>query len=134
MMRIRWEQMKAFDAEADRAFVEMLKGLVLQQGSPIPPGTDDRQLTQMIHNGIARARSHGLTWQSSIGKFVGLMFAVAPNFDEYPPIRAILANSSVLPDERVPRMMERITGEQWAGASRRYDLSAWDKIPSAKKR
>lgn len=125
MLTIRPDQMSVFDEQAERGFVDHLRELVKRQGAPLPPGTDDIRLTEMIRHGIARARSHGLTWESSIGKFVGLMFAVAPNFDEYPPIRAILSNPRVPPNERVALLMDRVTPEQWSGASRRYALPAW---------
>ena len=128
-MQIRKNQMAAFEHQYAEAFVDRLTLLVKQQNTGIPPGVDDADLRAMVAHGVERARGHGLTWESSIGRFVGLMFAIAPNFDQHVPVSAVLADDTLPPDERVPELFRLLTPEQWTGAVRRYDLSAWPVLP-----
>lgn len=124
-MKIREDQLDSLEERAREEYIDRLTGLVKEQNTGIPPGTDDFTLRRMVENGVARARAHGLTWESSIGKFVGLMFGVAPNFDEYPTVRAVLADPRLSPNERVAELFKRVSSDEWTGASRRYDMRAW---------
>lgn len=126
MPTVRNDQMAAFQTSAERDFEDRILALVRRQNTGIPPGTSEERLREMVVNGIRRARSHGLTAEQPIGKFVGLMFGIAPNFDQYPPVRAILADPRVEPNRRVQALLDGLTTQQWTGAARRYDLAAWD--------
>jgi hypothetical protein len=84
----------------------------------------DQELLWRVRSGIARARSHGFTWQSSMATFVMLMLRFAPNFDEYPPIRAIL-ESPGREEERADRLLTEVPGEAWSEVEERYDPQAW---------
>ncbi|HUQ95776.1 MAG TPA: hypothetical protein VM120_29125, partial [Bryobacteraceae bacterium] len=85
----------------------------------------DEKLRQRVKTGIARARSHGFTWENSIGKFVCLMFRWAPNFDECPAMKSVLERSDVEPEARADLLFD-LTDEQWEAARRRYDPAAWE--------
>jgi hypothetical protein len=90
--------MAAFDAYAEERFVDRAASYVRTEfGSAIDP-IDDVELRAMVKNGIARARRHGITLESSLVRFLLLMFQVAPNFDEHPAFACVLADAD-LPEE-----------------------------------
>jgi hypothetical protein len=122
---IRQEQMEAFEREAGRQFVDRLMAHIRPAPHRCPPGLDEATLRRMVVRGIERARGHGLTGQRAITLFVGLMFEVAPNFDEYPPIRALLARADRTPDARMDLLLDTLSPGQWHGALRRHDPAAW---------
>ncbi len=75
---------------------------------------------------MARAKDHGLKLESSLASFVILMFEIAPNFDEHPVFKKYMNDSSVDPDDRVDRMLDQATDQDWDEARSRYDFVAWE--------
>ena len=135
-LRVREEQLLAFRAVADEDFVartaEYLRAEHPEAAVALPDGErplsemPDELLLGMVRRGIARARSYGLTWESSITAFVVLMFVVAPNFDAHPLIRRVLTDEKVAPDLRVDQLWEETTDENWEAAAAGYDAGAWE--------
>jgi len=89
----------------------------------------DEELRWRITSGIARARSHGFQWQHSIATFVSLMLRFAPNFDQYPPIRAVLGEAAADAEGRADQLLTEVSAEQWQEAQNRYDPGAWYEFP-----
>jgi hypothetical protein len=79
----------------------------------------DEELLRRVSLGIARAESHGLTWDSSITAFVAMMFEVAPTFDEQPSISRVLKDESIPADRRLEALWERTSDEDWDEAEAR---------------
>jgi len=79
----------------------------------------DEELLRRVSLGIARAESHGLTWDASITAFVAMMFEVAPTFDEQPAIARVLKDESLPADQRIDALWERTTDEDWDEAEAR---------------
>lgn len=136
MLTIRPEQLEVFQPVAEAAFerrvVEYLRGHHADEGVILPTGghevkdIDDKILLKMVRTGIARARSYGMTWESSITAFVVLMFTIAPNFDEHPLIQRVLKNEEIEPDSRFDRLWESITEENWQAAAQSYESTKWE--------
>jgi hypothetical protein len=136
MLKIRPEQMAVFQQMADAAFVKRLAehlrskyasvGVLLPTGvvalGQIPTAT----LLEMVRGGIARARTHGLSYESSLAAFLALMIEAAPNFDEYPRVRQILTDESVPPNGRLDQLLNQAVLEEcWAEIKKNYDVAAW---------
>ena len=127
--------MDPFEQQADAVFIDKLTSYLLDEQaddivelpcySCLLEEVPDDALLEMIRNGIERARGHGLTWETSMGDFVSLMFSVAPNFDEHPLIRRVLEDGRMPVDERVDVLFEIISEETWARAIEDYDPAAW---------
>ena len=115
----------SFQPSAEEAFVEDLLRFARRELETWVRHDPDDILRERIRSGIARARSHGFQWQSSIAKFVSLMLRFAPNFDEYPPIRQLLDRMDVEPESRADLLFSEIAAEHWEGAEARYDALAW---------
>jgi hypothetical protein len=118
--------MEKLDKIAEERFCGKLMAYLRENQSVWVQYSPDEELRQRVKWGINRARWHGLTWESSIMKFVSLMFRIAPNFDEFPPVAALLARTDVSPDELADLLFTEITAEQWDAAMKRYDPTAWE--------
>jgi hypothetical protein len=140
MLIIRPEQLEVFRPVAEAAFerrvIEYLRENHADEVVVLPAGErekkeievkglDDETLNKLVRTGIDRARSYGMTWESSITAFVVLMFIVAPNFDEHPLIRRALRDGKVEPNLRVEEIWDRTTNENWEVARYSYDASGW---------
>jgi hypothetical protein len=140
MIVIREEQFAAFHGITEAAFERRIVDHLLQRHADevvrLPAGEraiaelPDETLQGMVRTGVARARSYGLTWESSIFAFVTLMFVAAPNFDEHPIINHILKSVDVEPDLRVNKLWELTSEGTWAAVEERYDAGAWLALPA----
>ncbi len=134
MYRIRKEQLKAFrpvaEAEFARSLMDHLRRHHKQVTVRLPKSLTlvgrmpETSLRQLVQTGIARARSHGFTFTSSISAFVVLMFKAAPNFDQHPTIRQALAEP-LSEEHKLRRMIDGANTNIWKEAKAQYDPSAW---------
>ncbi|APR76698.1 Hypothetical protein A7982_02045 [Minicystis rosea] len=116
MLQLRRAQKRMFAEAAERAFVGHLCAHLRARGARLADGLADEELASRVERGVARARSRGLTWSSSIATFVVLLFEVSPRFDEHPRIRAALAGAR--PDERMLELDRWMTQADWIEARR----------------
>jgi hypothetical protein len=139
-MKIRPAQLQAFapaaEADFERRVAEYLRGGHAEVSVTLPAAgadaqwvavkdLDDETLVKMVRGGLARARSYGMTWESSLTSFVVLMFLVAPNFDEHPLIKRFLTDEGVEPDARVDELVAGASEGNWVAAKKGYDPGAW---------
>ncbi|HLG17534.1 MAG TPA: hypothetical protein VJH03_24030 [Blastocatellia bacterium] len=136
MLRIRPEQLEPFKPVAEAAFVRRVTAYVREKHGEVvielPDGAravkqlPDDALLEIVRSGIARARSYGMTWESTLTAFVAIMFVVAPNFDEHPLIQRVLKDESVPPDSRIDLLWERTTDQNWEAAQRNSNPASWN--------
>lgn len=134
-LKIRPEQLEAFQPVADAAFVRRLVSHLRSNHEDsevtIPSGrlkvaqVSDDVLRRMVESGIARARTYGMTWESSIASFVVLMFLTAPNFDKHPLIERGLRDEQVDANGRIENLWHRVSGQNWQAVESYYDVDAW---------
>jgi hypothetical protein len=82
-------------------------------------------VADMVRVALRRARRYGIYDQRALAAFVALMFAVAPNFDQHPAVRAILRDSQSGADRAVLLLLARLSPDEWNDVRRSYDESAW---------
>jgi hypothetical protein len=133
MLKIRGKQMRVL---ADESFVRRLAVRLRKTHSKLPVillagvttvgQIPEPRLLEMVRTGVARARSYGLTDETSLATFVFLMFFVAPNFDEHPLIARVLADARIRPDSRVDELWEKIGDGNFEAARRNYSPGAWE--------
>jgi hypothetical protein len=97
----------------------------LQQTYPAYARLSPVTLTRLIGFGLARARRYGFTWQASLGSFVYLMAAVAPDFDRHPAIHALLVNTALPAESRLAALTERLPPGVWTDAGRAAGTIGW---------
>src|SRR5438270_6392629 len=125
VLSIRPEQLKALSSVPEQAFADALYDFARDNLALWVRSLSPDVLRNRITSGVERARSHGFEWQSSIAAFVALMLRFSPNFDEYPPIRALLDENGAEREERAERLFTEITPEQWLAVEERYGPYAW---------
>lgn len=136
MLKIRTAQIDAFASAAESAFENRLLEHVRatyadevvqlpQQGAILVSEIGDDVLRLMVRGGIARARHYHLTWESSIGAFVALMFTTAPSFDSHPLIARALQNTRVAESERFDLLWQQTNDENWQRVVDTYDATGW---------
>jgi hypothetical protein len=139
MLRIRREQVEAFQPVADTEFflriVEHLQKkypqtvVRVQKGPTLMSRLPDASLLELVQNGVARARSYGLSLESSISAFVVLRFKAAPNFDQHPRINKVLIDDRMPPNSRMQIVLDKTPSSVWAETMERYDPAAWQATP-----
>ncbi|MDC0749145.1 hypothetical protein [Polyangium mundeleinium] len=117
MLTLRRGQQKAFEPLVEDALVEGIFVFLRQCPDPEVHRLDDAHLRAAIRAGVAQGRAFGLTWQSSLGAFVGLSLVVGPRFHEHPAVRAVLSDESIPQDERIRLLGERLSDEEWEAAA-----------------
>jgi len=125
MMKINREQMSHFESEAMLRFLEKLRAHMGAKYPGVFQGIDEATQAIMIANGVARARSYGLKSESAIAKFVQLMAAIAPNFDQQPEIHAILTDDRMSPDVRFDTLRKSVSEDAWESARSLAPPDAW---------
>jgi hypothetical protein len=134
-MIIRPEQFEVFLPQAEAAFetrvVEYLKEEHWDELVRLPSGEflieelPDETLLKMVRHTTSRSRRYEMEMESSITAFVVLAVVTAPNFDEHLLIRRILNDHSTPPEDRIQRLWDETTEENWAAVEENYDVKAW---------
>jgi hypothetical protein len=135
MLRLRSEQLQVFQHVAEANFVNHITDHLTAKHAAVvvrlPHQTatikelPTEVLRGLVRKGIARARTYGLTWESTVGSFVVVRFVAAPNFDKHPLIRRVLQDERVPADLRINQLWRRTTPKTWAKVHERYDPAAW---------
>jgi hypothetical protein len=123
ILTIRSEQMRAFDAATEPAFIDRLVDHLETFHDDSIAGLEAAELRRRVAAGLARARGYRIYQQDLLTAFVSLMFVIAPNFDEHPTIRAILTQSGRY-DDRAQRLAG-LPQTCWEEARQSSDSRAW---------
>jgi hypothetical protein len=110
-VEIRDEQLRSISATLDAEFESKLTDHIRRHHAVTSDGISGGKLRAKVRFGIERARERGLTWQSSIACFVGLMFEYGPSFSEHTLIDPYLRSPE--PDLALDEMVDSLTDEQW---------------------
>ena len=110
--------------DSDDEFIGRLMQYLREHQTVWVEDCPDEKLRRRIEWGIARARSHGFTWERSLGKFVSLMFRWAPNFDQHPAIAAVLLRTDVPSESRADLLFD-LSDAVWQEARTAYDPAGW---------
>jgi hypothetical protein len=129
IMIVRESQILALQALPDRDFHRRALRYIQLRYPQFTEALDEKAIEQMVNNGIARARGHGLSWESTLVRYVELMFSIAPNFDQLPQIRSKLRDEFVPPEERLNLVVEQTSYDEWREVTRAYDPMAWGVDP-----
>jgi hypothetical protein len=105
MFTLRPEQFQVFQEQAERKFALQLQHALAKRYPYVLPCFPDAVQKQIVMNMINRAKSWGITWQSSLTIFAELMIVIAPNFDEQTEIRYALKSDR----KQINQIMKTIT-------------------------
>jgi len=113
--------MDALEGEEAVRFRERLVASVRENFPAKVENMTEQDLQACVAEGIAKARSYSLTWESAIADFVGLMFDVAPTFDQHPDVYRILRDERISPNQRVDSLFRDIDDDVWDAIRNRWD-------------
>lgn len=116
MLQIGRDQLSVFGDAAEERFAARLVGYLREHHADAVAGLSDETLKARALTGVRRARGYGLTWDSKVAAFVGLMFEISPNFDRQPRIHAGLTDEDVAPNYRLDVLLNRTTDQDWMEA------------------
>ena len=125
MLIVRQEQIRHFIAKDDSEVIKRIGQAIRASDSKNLGIFDNKKLEAMVEIGIERAKSHGLELAEDLAAFVGLMFEVAPNFDEEEEIKAALEDTNLVPSDRLAQLWERTSDEAWEGAEKSFQAEVW---------
>lgn len=125
MYKLRADQIESLERDAERRFLVRLVDHLRQHHADIVAQFPEDILREMAESGLRRAKSHGLTEESSVTAFVSLMFEIAPNFDEHPTVRQVLEDEDLDADDRMEDLLEAVSEEEWEEAHEAYDANVW---------
>jgi hypothetical protein len=135
MLKIRSEQMAAFKPVAEDGFVRRVAEHVgarhpravvrLPERQTVVARLEDETLRALVRGGVARARRYGMEAESALAAFVVTMFLTAPNFDEHPLIRRVLADDKIPPDGKIGQLLQSITAKNLKVVKDTYNPAAW---------
>ncbi len=92
---------------------------------------DKPVLMSRISHGLTRARHYQLATISDLAGFVALMFELTPHFDRHPSFAAVLSDVNLLPEQKMRRLSQVITDQEWQEALKLHSQDLW---PPFKKR
>lgn len=93
---------------------------------------DDEELHLRVRHGVEKARSYGLTWESSLTIFVSHMLTINPEFDKQPAIQAALVDPSIPGDEKMQALLGLVDDDEWEEALKMCDPARyWDGVREA---
>lgn len=126
MLVIRANQMDSVIDPADEdGMVAAAVRHLRQHSAEYVVSVSEEGLRRQVRAGIRRARGHGFTAFEDVLTFVDVMRRVAPNFDEQPELRAILADTSVPAGRKWDLLTQRHLDDAWEAARAAYRPSAW---------
>ena len=132
MLVIRQEQIQHFIAADENQLVEVIAQSMRKTNPERVSDFDDKTLQEMVKVGIERAKSHGLERAEEIAAFVGVMFEIAPNFDEQEEIKKVFDDTNFPAPARFEQLWDRVSPEAWEKAEQEYNLNVWFPITSDK--
>ena len=137
-MIIRSEQITVFQSAAEDEFESDLcshlrenyaESLVrLPEEEYLVKDLPDETLHRLVGVGIGRARSYGLTFESSIAAYTALMFEAAPNFDKHRLSNLCLKDQNIDPNDRLDEILKAFSDKHWERIKSDYDVDAWEPV------
>lgn len=139
MLRFRPNQLAMFRRAADAGFLDRLVEHLRKEHADVPVRLSTARRTtlgqlpedilrELVRLGVAKARSYGMTWESTITGFVALMFVAAPNFDDLPQVAEMLREPRVHPERRLDYFVQNADFETWQMIQFCYDPAAWQPV------
>ncbi len=127
LFKIRPGHIEAFEPLIEQNFFARVSDHLRKYHAPAVENLSDDSLLRCVAIGVTRGRKYGLTSESALAGFVGLMFEFAPNFDEHFPFQQVLRDSRIPQDKRLDVLVDNSSEGDWDEVERRSDLNAWVK-------
>lgn len=121
MFTLRPEQFQVFQEHAEHKFAQKLQHVLAEAYPHVLPCFPDEIQNKIVMNMINRAKSWGITWESSLTIFAELMIVIAPNFDEQTEIRDTLKSDRIQINQTMKMITDIIPEVTWHKAKANAD-------------
>jgi len=126
MLIIRKEQMKVFQQQAERNFIDSVVKQLRSDHTAAVKDIPEDTLYKRVEYGIEQAREkYELTWQNNLITFVILLFEIGPDFDRLPVFQKYLTDDSIPPDDRIFALLGETTEADWENAQQASARGHW---------
>lgn len=125
MFTIRSSHIDAFLPQGE-AFIPWAMKHLREEHEEVTQELSDQVLEKRVITGVKRAQKYGLESPTARLAFIGLMFEVAPNFDEHPAIAEILNDTSLPEMTRIDDLTEKVSFVQWKEAEKNSNPNVWN--------
>ena len=135
MFKIRPEHIRTFQPNAEAAFTRAVMEYIRKTHADaivkLPTGErtigelSANVLRKMVEGGIAQSRGHNINLKSEMISFVTTMFLTAPNFDEHPVAKRVLAEVAELASQSFEALLDEMTDEHWEEVEKNHKPEAW---------
>ncbi len=107
-MKLRKEQLKTFSEPKLKEFEEFMVGHLNKWFPEECNALGEKDTRRRIRQGVDRAERYAIVGRRDVCKFIDLMFALGPKFDEDPALpwaERILGNDALDPSEKVNQLV-----------------------------
>ena len=125
MLVIRDDQYHKLQEAVEHNLVKRIAKDIRKHYTQLVSDIDDNQLEDLVSRGIGCARANGFTFENDLADFVGLMFLVAPNFDQHPTVIKALQEKYILPENRMGYLLRVVKDSEWIEARENWDGITW---------
>lgn len=125
MLVIRKEQIQHFIAQNDADLVRLIRQIMRECCPGRVENYSDKLLDGMIKLGLEKAKKYNFEKAETIAAYVAVMFEIAPDFDEQPPIKQVLEDKNYLIDDRFFQLWQRVDEKVWMEAEQKYNAKLW---------
>jgi hypothetical protein len=108
MILLRAEQVRAVEEPQRRAYEDIVLAHVQRCFPRVLAELGDSQARARVRCGIERADRYGIRGRQSACRFVNLVFALGPGFDERFPWAKAMLEGPGTPSHRLDRVVERV--------------------------
>jgi hypothetical protein len=119
MLEIRNDQLALFESAAAAGLERELTEGLRRSHPNETAAMQDAELHQTVADGVVRAGSYGLRLKADVALFVELMLTFGRDFDRYPPVSFLLHHPTIPPNEKLGRVLGRMTERDWEDVRRR---------------
>lgn len=137
MFKIKSEQIRLFQPEAEEAFVARVAEYIRENHADALVRLPDAAATKtaalpdeifraLVRGGVKRGRAYGIELKSTLISFVVLLFIVAPNFDRHPTARKFFKETEPIDDEAFQALLDEMTDADWEEIEKRYAPRTWE--------
>lgn len=133
LLQLRDPQLRLCGEAIDRDLVKVIYWHLRNHHARAVQFLEKSVLEDRIQFAITKARRYALSTVSDLAGFTALMFELAPNFDEHPSFRSVLADPSIPPEGKLRRLSHTITDREWKEALSLYDRGFWQSVIKKKR-
>ncbi len=133
LLELRDSQLRQCGEAIERDLVKVISWHLRNHHSRSVQFLSKETLEERVGYAIAKGRQYSLLTVADLAGFAALMFELAPNFDEHPTFRSVLADPTIPGEIKMRRLSQVIGDREWREAFKMYDRNYWSNLQKKKR-